>query len=51
VRDTSAAELLLLTPDGKLLAQEGARDAKDRERWERLHAVRQRLGELKKENK
>jgi hypothetical protein len=48
VRDSSAPGLLLLTPDGKLLAPEGARDARDQERKERLAVVRQRLAELKK---
>jgi hypothetical protein len=48
IRDSSATELLLLTPDGKLLAHEGARGAKDQERWQRLMAVRDRIAGLKK---
>ncbi len=48
VRDSSAPVLLLLTPEGKLLALDGARDARDRQRTERLTAVRQRLAEMRK---
>jgi hypothetical protein len=48
-RDASATELLLLTPDGKMLAHEGPRDAADKERVQRLRQVRERLREIKGE--
>jgi hypothetical protein len=47
VRDSHATEVLLMTPDGKLLALEGARDAADKERRERLHQVREWIREVK----
>src|SRR5205823_1609647 len=47
MRDSSAPEVLLLTPDGKLLAREGAADAKDKERLDRLKEVRDRIQEVK----
>jgi hypothetical protein len=47
VQDVSANEVLLLTPDGKLLAHEGAEDTKDKERVERLKQVQDRIKEVK----
>jgi hypothetical protein len=47
LRDSFATEILLLTPDGKLLAHDGATDAKDAQRKERLKEVRTRLQEVK----
>jgi hypothetical protein len=47
VRDASASEVLLLTPDGKLLAHEGAEDAKDKVRIDRLKQVHDRIKEVK----
>jgi hypothetical protein len=47
IRDSVATEMLLLTPDGKLLAHEGAADAKDEQRTKRLKEVKDRLKEVK----
>jgi hypothetical protein len=47
VSDACGTEVLLLTPDGKLLAHEGAEDTNDKERKERLKQVRDRLKEVK----
>jgi hypothetical protein len=47
VRDAHGTEVLLLTPDGKLLAHEGAEDAKDQERVNRLKEVHKRIKEVK----
>jgi hypothetical protein len=51
VWDVSATELLLLAPDGKMLAHEGPRDGADRERVQRLRQVRERLRKIKEEEK
>jgi hypothetical protein len=47
VRDAHGTEMLLLTPDGKLLAHEGAEDAKDKVRVQRLKEVKDRIKEVK----
>jgi hypothetical protein len=48
VREDFATEVLLLTPEGKLLARNSARDGRDRERIRRLELVRQRLALLRR---
>jgi hypothetical protein len=47
VADAYAPQALLLNPDGKLALLEGALDARDRERRERLRAYRARVEEVK----
>jgi len=47
VTDTSAGEVLMLAPDGKLLLHEGADDATSQERIDRLKTVKARLDEVK----
>jgi hypothetical protein len=48
VTDTAATEVLLLTPDGKLLARSGADDVIDGERITRLRRVRRDIEDVKK---
>jgi hypothetical protein len=47
VRDAHGTEILLLSPDGKLLFRDEAEDAKDGERTERLKEVKDRIKEVK----
>jgi hypothetical protein len=47
VREITATEVLLLSPEGKLLARDSATDAQDVERKERLEAWRSRIKQLK----
>jgi hypothetical protein len=48
VSDSAAHEVLLLEPDGRLMLLEGAEDAqKDNDRDKRLHAVRDRVKEVR----
>jgi hypothetical protein len=51
VSDDSAGEVLILRRDGKLILREGARDATDPERIERLARVRERLQAFRKKDK
>jgi hypothetical protein len=51
VRDTSAGEVLILEPNGKLILREGARDTLDRERQARLEMVRKRIDEIRKKDR
>jgi hypothetical protein len=45
--DSSAVEVLLLSPDGKLLARSSDRDTEDPERVQRLHEVRKGIEGVK----
>jgi hypothetical protein len=47
VDDASATEVLLLTPDGKLLAHDSAHDANDKDRKDRLKKYHERVSEVK----
>jgi hypothetical protein len=47
VSDPAAPEVLMLSPEGRLLALEGARDAADSERKERRQKVLERIKEVK----
>jgi hypothetical protein len=47
VSDPAAPEVLMLSPEGRLLALEGARDAADSERKERRQKVLGRIKEVK----
>jgi hypothetical protein len=47
VNDSDAMEIVILTPDGRLLSRDGARDANDSVRTDRLKKVRDRLKEIK----
>jgi hypothetical protein len=51
VREDYATEVLLLTPDGKLVAHNSAADARDEERIERLNYFRDRLKKVKEKKK
>jgi len=47
VDDVSGTEVLLLSPDGRLLAHNSADDILDKDREKRLKAVRERITEVK----
>jgi hypothetical protein len=47
VGDKAALEVMVLSPDGKLLAHDSAGDAKDKERDDRLKAYRTRIKDVK----
>jgi hypothetical protein len=47
VDDTSATEVLMLTPEGKLLGRNSADDIFDKERIQRRRAVRERIQDVK----
>jgi hypothetical protein len=48
VEDVSPIDILLLAPDGKLIARNSAADAQDQERIRRRNQVRQRIDAVKK---
>jgi hypothetical protein len=50
VRDDPGEEVLILAPDGKLLAHNAAVDAGDKDRQEMLKAWRERIEQVKKDN-
>jgi hypothetical protein len=47
ITDSSAGEVLILNPDGKLILREGASDAADETRRQRLAEVRRRISNVK----
>jgi len=51
IDDESSTEVLILSPDGKLMARNGAADAKDKEREKRLKEVRENIQKCADEGK
>jgi hypothetical protein len=47
VKDTTSIEVMLLSPDGKLLVHDSGEDSKDQVRRDRLRAWRERIKEVK----
>lgn len=51
IRDNTAGEALLLTPDGKLLLRETARDAADKKRQDLLDKIKSRVKDVESRGK
>jgi hypothetical protein len=51
INDESSTDVLILSPDGKLIARNSAADAKNEERVKRLKEVREKIAKWAEENK